>query len=102
MPIVLTQLITAENKTADLTYNNMVELVAHSNTVGRKMAYSVPGSQDPTQSKPGEIDADVSTVRILPPFGVILTYVIIAVITIAGAAIISGGIIFIKKKVLTK
>ena len=102
VPIVLTQLITAENKTADLTYNNMVELVAHSNTVGRKMAYSVPGSQDPTQSKPGEIDADVSTVRILPPFGVILTYVIIAVITIAGAAIISGGIIFIKKKVLTK
>lgn len=102
VPIVLTQLITAENKTADLTYNNMVELVAHSNTVGRKMAYSVPGSQDPTQSKPGEIDADVSTVRILPPFGVILTYVIIAVITIAGAAIIAGGIIFIKKKVLTK
>lgn len=101
VPIVLTQLITSENKTADLTYNNVVELVAQSNTIGRKMAYSVPGNQDPTKDIT-ELDADKSTVRILPPFGAVLTYTIIALITIAGAAIIVVGIIFIKKKVLTK
>jgi len=101
IPLVLTQLITTENKTKDLTYNNKVELVLQSNTVGRKMAYSVPGNQDPA-GEILELDADLAKVSILPPFGTTLMYIIIAVITIAGAAIIAVGIIFIKRKVLTK
>jgi len=101
IPLVLTQLITTENKTKDLTYNNKVELVLQSNTVGRIMAYSVPGNQDPA-GEILELDADLAKVSILPPFGTTLMYIIIAVITIAGAAIIAVGIIFIKRKVLTK
>lgn len=101
IPLVLTQLITSENKTADLTYNNIVELVVQSNTAGRKMEYSVPGNQDPTE-KISELDADMQKTSILPPFGAVLTYILIAILLVAGAAIIAGGIIFIKKKVLTK
>ena len=101
VPLVLTQLLSAENKDDDLDYINIVELVAQSNTAGRKMAYSVVGNQDPSKA-PRELDASWEEVRILPPFGTTLTYIIISVITIAGAILIVSGIVFIKKKVLIK
>ncbi len=101
-PLVLTQLITAENDTDDLTYRNIVEIVRTSNTVGRKNEYSVGGNQDPSQ-EPQEMDSDRSeTVRILPPFGETGIYYIIAITIIAAVGIIIVGVIFIKKKVLKR
>lgn len=102
VPLVLTQLITSENDTDDLTYRNLVEIVKTSNTVGRRMEYSVVGNQDP-EANPQELDSDIAeVVRILPPFGNALNYTLLATIAIAAISIITGGIIFIKKKVLRK
>lgn len=98
--IILTQLITPENKQDDLTYDNMVEIVKTSNTVGRRMAFSVVGNQDPLASKPSEVDtAMAERVIILPPFGSQTVYYgLIAVV----AVLLIAGIIIIKKKVLKK
>jgi len=102
VPLVLTQLITSENETDDLTYRNIVEVVKTSNTVGRKNEYSVVGNQDPTK-EPQEMDSDrAETVRILPPFGDAGIYYIIAAVVLAAIVILVGGTIFIKKKVLKK
>ena len=100
VPLVLTQLITAENDSDDLTYRNIVEIVKTSNTVGRRMEYSVVGNQDPTQD-PQEIDSDkAEVVRILPPFGNAGMHIIIPMVAVIVLVILTGGIIFIKKKIL--
>lgn len=100
VPLVLTQLITAENEGDDLTYRNIVEIVQTSNTVGRRMEYSVVGNQDPLKD-PEELDSSkAEVIKILPPFGGIAMYVLISVITLAVVAIVVTGVIFIKKKVL--
>lgn len=102
IPLVLTQLITAENDSDDLTYRNIVELVKTSNTVGRRMEYSVAGNQDP-EKLPQEIDSDVAeTVRILPPFGNSGIHIIVTLVSLASIAVVICGAIFIKKKVLKK
>ena len=102
VPLVLTQLITSENDSDDLTYRNLVEIVKTSNTVGRRMEYSVVGNQDP-ESKPQELDSDIAeVVRILPPFGNAGLYIIITAVALVAIVIIIGGAIFIKKKVLKK
>ena len=102
VPLVLTQLITSENDTDDLTYNNLVEIVKTSNTVGRRMEFSVVGNQNPSQ-EPQELDSDRSEeVMILPPFGNGGIYIIITIVTLISIAIIICGTIFIKKKVLRK
>lgn len=76
--LVLTQMITPDSDSDDMTYNNMVELVRTSNSVGRKMAYSVAGNQDPTL-EPTEIDSDDSQeVKIMPPYGQRTIYYILA------------------------
>lgn len=97
--LVLTQTLTADSKNDDKSYDNITELVSTSNTVGRRMAYSVVGNQDPT-AEPAEIDADdAQTVTILPPFGQKNIYYVlgaaIAVILIAGVVV---TIRVIKKK----
>ena len=98
--LVLTQLITSENETDDLTYRNVVEIVKTSNNVGRRMAYSVVGNQNPNGNIT-EVDADrAEIVKILPPFGNAGMPYIIAGITLLASAILITGIIFIKKKVL--
>ena len=98
--LVLTQLISTENTSDDLTYENIVEIVKTSNTVGRRMAYSIVGNQDPTASEAAEVDASVAEkVIILPPFGnTHIAYILGGVIGI----ILIGGIVFIIKKVLKK
>lgn len=102
VPLILTQLITSENDSDDLTYRNMVELVKTSNTAGRRMEYSVVGNQDPTE-KPQELDSDISEiVRILPPFGNAGRPIIILLTTLAALVILTTGVILIKKKVLKK
>ena len=98
--LVLTQLITSENETDDLTYRNIVEIVKTSNDVGRRNAYSVVGNQNPTE-EPSEVDSDrAEIVKILPPYGNGGIYYIIAATIVLASAILIGGIIFIKKKVL--
>ena len=97
--LILTQMITQDNTNDDKIYNNMTELVTSKNTVGRKMAYSIVGNQDPT-TEPYEIDADSSQeVVILPPFGnTQIFYVLgiaVALVLIAG---ITCTIVILKKK----
>lgn len=97
--LVLSQLITAQNAEDDLTYENMVEIVETSNSVGRRMAYSVVGNQDPT-TDPAEVDSNVAErIIILPPFGIGDT-IIYAGIALAIGAILVVGIVLIKKKVI--
>ena len=100
--LILTQLVTAENNADDRTYNNIAEITTISNSVGRRMAFSVQGNQDPTEEVPLEVDSAKSEeIVILPPFGIgdIVVYVAIAMGVLV---ILTTGIIFIKKKVLKK
>ena len=98
--LILTQLITPENTSDDLTYTNMVEIVKTSNDVGRRMAYSVVGNQDPSLDDASEIDSSVAErVVILPPFGQTQIYYLLASIV---AIILIGGIVLIIRKVLKK
>lgn len=96
--LILTQMITPENEEDDLTYSNMVEIVKTSNTVGRRMAYSVVGNQDPLANDPAEVDTSMAEkIVILPPFGEVRMYYILGAII---AILLIGGIVLIKKKVL--
>ena len=66
------------------------------------MEFSVVGNQDPTIT-PQELDADVAeVVRILPPFGSTMDYIMIAIVAVVAIGIVITGVIFIKKKVITK
>lgn len=94
----LSQVITPDSKSDDQKYSNMTEVLTYKNSVGRKMAYSTVGNQDP-DNKIAEVDADLSQLTILPPFGQRYGYYILG-ISIATIAI--AGIIIIKKKVLKK
>lgn len=102
--LILTQLITPQNSDDDKCYNNIAEIVKISNDVGRRMAFSVQGNQNPTAVKDSTIhlEADASMaeeVKILPPFGSGNTqiYIILAGVVLT---ILTAGIILIKKKVL--
>ena len=96
--LILSQLITPENEEDDLTYSNMIEIVKTSNTVGRRMAYSVVGNQNPLANEPAEVDTSMAEkIVILPPFGEVHIYYILGTIV---AILLIGGIILIKKKVL--
>ena len=95
--ITLTQVITPENENDDLTYENVAEIVQTTNTVGRRLAFSIVGNQNPTE-KAQEVDTGNSEqVVILPPFGAGYLYIGLGVVV---AVILAGGIVLIKKKVL--
>ena len=97
--LVLSQTITSQNTSDDMTYDNIAEIIKYSNTVGRRMAYSVVGNQNPNEA-PAEVDsAAAEKVIILPPFGETYLYFGLG---IAVLLIIAGSIIIIKKKVLKK
>ena len=99
--LILTQLITTENTDDDLTYSNITEIVKTSNTVGRRMAYSIVGNQDPTAEQATEIDSSVAErVIILPPFG--NARIIYYALGIGIAIVLIGGIILIRKLVLKR
>ena len=98
--LVLSQLITSENKTDDLTYRNIVEIVESHNTIGRRNVYSIAGNQDPMKDSQ-EVDTDVAQiVRILPPFGNGGVPYIAAAIILGSSLILIAGIVFIRKKIL--
>ncbi len=96
--LILSQLITPENTDDDMTYTNMVEIAKTSNSLGRRMAYSVVGNQDPSLPDASEVDSNVAErIVILPPFGEARIYYILAGVV---AIILIGGIILIRRKVL--
>lgn len=99
--LVLSQVITPENTSDDLSYENIAEIVKTSNTVGRRMAYSIVGNQNPT-SAPTEVDASkAEKVIILPPTGQMnMTVTYFSIAAIVGLLLV-GGILFIKKKVMS-
>ena len=98
--LILSQMITPENTEDDLTYGNMVEIVQTSNDVGRKMAYSVVGNQDPLFEDASEVDTNIAErIIILTPFGEERIYYIVIAIT---AVILIIGIVLIRKFVLVK
>ena len=97
--LILTQLITSQNEDDDLTYDNIGEIVKISNDVGRRMAYSVQGNQNPKDA-PTEPDSSMAErVVILPPFGATYLYIGLAVLI---AAMLGISIVVIKKTVLNK
>ena len=106
--IILSDILSPENKQDSLNYSNFVQLVKVSNDVGRRMAMSVVGNDDPSETDATkiEMDADMAErVTILVPFGgdESITKIAIIVSTIVGAGIIMAvGIILIKKKILTE
>ena len=97
--LVLSQTITSQNTSDDMTYDNIAEIIKYSNTVGRRMAYSVVGNQNPNEA-PAEVDsAAAEKVIILPPFGETYLYFGLGIVVLL---VIAGSIIIIKKKVLKK
>lgn len=99
--LVLSQLMTAQNTDDDRVYENIAEIVKISNTVGRRMAFSIQGNQNPLD-EPAEVDSfKAESVRVLPPFGIgnIITYIAIALTSLG---VLVTGIIIIKKKVINK
>ena len=109
--LVLTQLITSDNDSDDLTYRNVTEIVLTTNGLGRRNAYSIVGNQDPrvmldkdsgiTAIWTREVDSDsAQIVKILPPFGNSGMPQIIAITVASVGIILVAGAIFIKKKIL--
>ena len=98
--LVLTQLITGDNSEDDLTYRNIVEIVKISNTVGRRMAFSIVGNQDPTR-EPTEVDsARAERIIILTPFGKVKFYYGLAIVI--GLTLVIGIALIIKKVMIKK
>ena len=97
--LILTQTITAQNTEDDMNYKNVAEILQTTNTVGRRMAYSVVGNQDPTGDITEIDSAKAENVLILPPFGNTYLYFGLGIVVIA---LIAGAVIIIKKKVLVK
>ena len=96
--LVLSQVMSAQSSSDDMAYSTMAEIIKVSNDVGRRMAFSTVGNQSPN-SVVEEIDADSSTVTVLPPFGQTYIYYILG---IGIAVILIAGIILIKIKVIDK
>ena len=97
LKLIVSELMT-KSAEDDLSYESIVEIVKTTNTVGRRMAYSVVGNQHPYQA-PAEVDASKGeVVQVLPPFGT--SNVMYYALALAVAAILGVGIFLIKKKVV--
>ena len=98
--LILTQTITPQNSEDDMSYDNIAEIVQISNDVGRRMAYSVQGNQDPTDLENLEVDSSkAERVVILPPFGEQYLYLGLGIFIVA---MIGIAVIVIRKVVLNK
>ena len=95
--LLLTQVITSQNSNDDLTYKNVAEIVQTENTVGRRMAFSIVGNQDPTQTAQEVDTSSAEPIIILPPFGEESLYL---GLTLTVITMLASGIILIKKFVL--
>ena len=93
--LLLSQIIYNGSESDNKSYENISEIVQTTNTVGRRMAYSIAGNQDPT-AEPTEVDSSkAETIVVVPPFG--LTQILYIGIALAVVTILAVGIVFIKK-----
>ena len=93
-----------------MTFDNIAEVVKFENEVGRRDILAIPGNADP---KEGEfstslLEKDQSATEIItltPPTGIdkvnFLSFQVLGVVVVA-LAILAGGIVIIKKKVIEK
>ena len=98
--LVLSKTLSPQDEADTLSYQNIVEILQLSNSVGRRDMDALAGNQDPN-GEPKEYDADfVEKVIITPPTGGNKAYYFVlgAIILI----VLAGGIILIKKKVFGK
>lgn len=113
--LVLSTLLSNASGLDDFVYNNLSEIVATTNTQGRRMQYSVSGNQEMADQSlgsnasqdayssidlvtPKEIDADsAQKIVILPPLGENKNFTGIIVSIIASLAVVAVGIIITKK-----
>lgn len=103
----------------DLQIDNIAEIIKYNNRVGRRDESSIPGNVDPAKALETNIDLTTPTtvsagmkydrdtsatevITLSPPTGTgLMTWKLQVVASVtAGLAIVAGGIIFIKKKVL--
>ncbi len=114
--LVLSALL-SDNVNENFVYNNLAEIVATSNSQGRRMQYSISGNQQMSDQSlgndaseelytaidlvtPEEIDADsAQKIVILPPQGEDKNILPIVLTSLGVAFILGVGIMFIKKRV---
>lgn len=113
--LVLSTLMSASNALDNLVYNNLAEVVSTTNTVGRRMQYSISGNQEMADQSlgntasselitnndlvtPSEIDADsAQKIVIMPPTGENLNILPIIGALLAAAGLIICGVVLIIK-----
>ena len=96
--LILSKTLSPQDKDDTLNYGNMAEILQYSNLVGRRDMDTIPGNQNPDED-PYEYDTDFTErILITPPYGENKAIYIVLGATIL--AILTAGIILIKKKVL--
>lgn len=118
--LVLSTKLSSNNTGDNLIYNNLTEAIETTNTVGRRMQYSIVGNQEMSDQSlgnnassdvytsldlvtPTEIDADsAQKIVLMPPTGEDRDYLPIIITSITAVAIIAIAVVLIKTKVLNK
>lgn len=101
---------------SNLTYNNLSEIIISSNTVGRRMQFSIVGNQEMSDQSlgdnasenvytsvdlvtPKEVDADsAQKIVFMPPTGANKNYVPMIIATIIALGFVLAGAIIIRKR----
>ena len=99
--LVLRKVLAAESDIAQLTFDNIAEIVEVKQIVGRYDHTSVPGNQNPEGANGEDDTYRAETVKILPPFGD-TSITIYFIIGIGALAILGTGIFLIKKYAIKK
>lgn len=94
----LRKVLAAESDIAELTYDNISEIVEIKQVAGRYDHTSVPGNQNPEGDNAEDDTYRAETVKILPPFGKAST-TIYFIIGASALAVLGCGIFLIKKYV---
>ena len=112
--LILSKVITGSDATDSLVYNNLTEIIAVSNDLCRRCAYSIPGNQEMSDQSlgnnansevyskvdwvgPQEIDADsAQKIVIMPPTGEV-NYVLLVIGATMAAGLMVGAVLLIKK-----
>jgi hypothetical protein len=113
--LILTSELSADPNGGNLVFNNLSEIVATTNSQGRRMQFSIVGNQEMADQSlgnnaadnvyssedlvtPSEIDADsAQKIFVMPPTGENKNYIPIIVGSIVGAIVIIGAVILIRK-----
>ena len=98
--LVLSKTLSPQDEADTLSYENIAEILQLSNTVGRRDMDAVVGNQEPDE-EPAEYDSDfIERITITPPTGENRAYYFVLGTIVL--IILIGGIVLIKRKVLTK